>query len=233
MRALEKNSPEILPRLAAVLQRLEKKRRRKLNMAAMDFGDVWWGDIGQHHKIHEFYMALNEPGVDGEVARALAGISSRRDSNGNILAGDTMIGSGVEVRDSVLIDAVITGHGHVERSVLVGTRAVNLRAREAFDVLGAVRDLTLAPRSGSYKVVSAAKIALRRGERATTLFLPGGEERLLRVHEDTDLRDRKANYEKPILANDLSFRDAHTAMGTVSPEDLAARRERRTRDVLG
>ena len=96
-----------------------------------------------------------------------------------------------------------------------------------------MRDLSLAPRAGSYKIISAGKVKLGRGERATTLFLPDGEEHLLRVHEDTDLRDRKSSYDIPILENPISFREAHRAMGQISPKDLAARRDRRAREVLG
>jgi len=224
--------PGVLERLRRVLEGFEGRHGRKLKMAAMDFGDLYWGDIGQHRKIHDFYMALNGGGTDGAVARAIAGIPDQRDGNGNILAGGTVVGLRVTVRDSVLINAVLSGQGVVERCVLIGTRAGDIRACDAFDVLGAVGDLVLEPRAGSYRVVSADPVRLGPGQRATTLFLPGGP-RLLQVHEDTDLRDRKASYDVPIHGNAISFREAHEAMGRLGPEELSARRLMAEKEVLG
>ncbi len=231
IRKLENNLPGLLGRLRGVLERFEEMHRRRVKMVALDFGEQYWGDIGQHTKIFEFFMALNDSGSTGEVARAIAGISGPRDENGNILAGETEVHTGVTVKNSVLINATLTGKGAVEKSVLIGTRAGNIQAREAFDVLSIADRLILEPRGGTYKVVSRDLVRAGPGERLTTLFLPG-KELLFRVLEQTDLRDRKANYDRPILGNPLSFRDAHEAMGRVAPEELAARREGREREVL-
>jgi hypothetical protein len=176
-------------------------------------------------------MALNDLGAEGDIARALAGIGGKRDAQGNILAGECSIGPGVVVRDSVLLDARIA-EGEVRGSVLVGTRARAVKAREAFDVLSTVAELILEPRSGTYKVVSTEGLHARAGERLTTLFLPG-RRLLFRVLEGTDLRDRASSYDRPILGNPLSFREAHQAMSVLGPEELALRREAAEREVLG
>ena len=49
-------------------------------MVALDFQDQYWGDIGQHLQIYDFYMALNEPGPKAEILRTLADILDQRDN---------------------------------------------------------------------------------------------------------------------------------------------------------
>jgi hypothetical protein len=202
----------------------EERTGRKPRLLALDFGSVFWGDIGQHKQIYEFYMALNDRGPAGEIARSLAGIHGPRDSRGNWIVGDTQLGPDVEVDNSVLINCRIE-RGHVSNSVLIGTEATRLEAREAFDVLSVVDELTLAPRAGSYKVVSAGAVSAEAGERITTVFLPDQPE-LFRVEETTDLRDRKQTYERPILGNSRAFAEAHALMSELSPEEVATRRLR-------
>jgi len=229
MRKLEVDLPGVLARLRGALDRFAARHGRPVRMLAMDFGHQYWGDIGQHRQMHDLYMALRDRGPAGEIARELAGLSGEFDADGNLLAGDTRLGPGVRVRDSVLVDARIDA-GEVTGSVLVGTRCGTLLAREAFDLYSTAVALSLAPRAGSYKVVSDVAVAAEPGERVTTVFLPGGEE-LLRVHEDTDLRDRQATYEAPILGNPVSFAEAHALVTAADPADLAARRARRRAEV--
>lgn len=221
---LQTKMPRILERLRGVLERFEGRWGRKVRMVAMDFGDQYWGDIGQHRQMYALYSALRARGPQGEIARALAGLPETRDERGNILAGDTVLGPDVRVRDSVLIDVHLRA-GDVDQSVLVGTRCHQLHAARAFDVLSTARDLRLAPRSGSYKVVESEAVELAEGQRATTVFLPEGSA-LMRVHEDTDLRDRATNYDRPILGNPLSFRDTHRRVLEADPAELEARRAR-------
>lgn len=219
VRALTSRQPDLVPRLRRVIRSLEFRQKRKFKMVAMDFGDQYWGDIGQHAKIYEFYMALNEQGPPGEIARAIAGLPSRRDAQGNFIINST-VAPGVRVTHSVLINATIMGRGSVERSVLIGTRAGNIEACEGFDVLSTVTDLRLDPRGGAYKVVASQPVHARPRERLTTLFLPPLGPRIFRVLEDTDLKNKAANYAVPILGNPLSFREAHAEMGAMATRIL-------------
>ncbi len=229
MRKLEQDLPGVLPRLVSALDRFAARHGRPVKMVAMDFGDQYWGDIGQHRQMHDLYLALRGHGPAGRIARALAGLEGEFDRHGNLLCGDTVLGPGVTVRDSVLVDARIDA-GEIAGSVLLGTRCGTLVAREAFDLESTAVALDLAPRSGSYKVVGEAAVTAGPGERVTTVFLPDGEE-LLRVHEDTDLRDRAANYDQPILGNRIAFGAAHAAVTAADPADLERRRERRRQEV--
>ncbi len=223
VRALAGRLPDLLLRLRRAIRSLENCHGRELKMVAMDFGGQYWGDIGQHPKIHDFYMALNEDGPVGEVARAMAGLPAQRDAQGNFVL-NSQVAPGVKVSRSVLIHATLTGQGAVEGSVLIGTRAGNIQAREGFDVLSTVADLRLEPGGGTYKVVAGRPVHAHPRERLTTLFLPSLGLQIFRVLEDTDLTNKAANYAVPILGNPLSFHHAHLEMGRQETEVLELRR---------
>jgi len=229
MAELARNLPDVLPRLRRVLDRFQARHGRELKMVALDFESQYWGDVGQHGPIFDFFAALSDRGPRGEVARAIAELPDRRDADGNILAGETRIGR-ARVRNSVLIDCEI-GDGEIVDSVLVGTRAASVVARGAFDVLSVASQLTLRDRAGSYKVVSSRPMVVEARERVTTLFLPEGAA-LMRVHEQTDLRDRASSYDVPILGNPLAFREAHRLMTEADPAELEQRREQLVAEVL-
>ena len=214
VRALAQRSPDLLPRLRRAIRTLENRHGRKLKMVAMDFCDQYWGDIGQHAKLHDFYMALNEEGPLGEVARAIAGLPLHRDVQGNFVV-NSLVAPGIRVSNSVLINVTLSGRGVIERSVLIGTRAGNIRVCEGFDVLSTVTHLHIEPRGGTYKVVTDLPVFAGPGERLTTLFLPTLGPRVFRVIEGTDLKDRAVNYAVPILGNSLSFQQAHAEMGAL------------------
>jgi len=229
LRELERHLPNVLARLRGAVERFEALHRRKLKLLALDFGDQYWGDIGQHRAIFDFYTALNATGPSGEVARALAGLPETRDANGNIIAGASHLGR-ASVKNSVLIDAELE-EGHVESSVLIGTRARKLHAEHAFDVQSVVTDLSLAERAGSYKVVASEPLSAGPAERLAMLHTSAGP-RLFRVQEDTDLKARDKNYDVPILGNPSSFRAAHELMSNEDPAAVEQRYAEHAASVL-
>jgi len=78
---LSEKMPDVLERIQKAIGTLD----RPLKKVALDFQDQYWGDIGQHLQIYDFYMALNEPGPKAEILRTLADILDQRDENGNII----------------------------------------------------------------------------------------------------------------------------------------------------
>ncbi len=223
---LDRTFPDLLARLRRVVTRFVETHGRKPKVVAMDFGDQYWGDVGQHKDIRRFYMALNQSDADGQIARALAGLTDARDALGNSISPDSKLAASVVVERSVLIGCELSGSGTVRDSVLIGTRAHHIRADAAFDVLSTVLELDLAKGAGTYKVVSSEPFSVAEGERVTTLFLPDGRDVSLRVHEELDLRDRQNNYESPVLGNPLPFSEAHELMMSMPVEELEARRTR-------
>jgi phosphomannomutase len=228
LRDLEKDMPDILKRLRGVLERFAARHGRPPRIVAMDFADQYWGDVGQHRQIFEFYLALNDRGASGTIARALAGLRQTRDANNNILV-NSAIGE-ARVVNSVVIDCQIQS-GEIANSILIGTRGGTLQVKEGFDIGSTVREMSLGRRAGAYKVVSRELVSAREGERITTLFLPDGRDVLMRVHEDTDLRNKRSNYDVPILGNAISFREAHTLMSSIDPVELENRRNRAAQAV--
>jgi hypothetical protein len=213
---LSKNMPDVLERMQKAITTLN----RPLKMMALDFQDQYWGDIGQHPQIYDFYMGLNEPGPKGEILRALADIPNQRDTNGNIIVGDSYISQSITVKNSVLINVTLTGQGRIEHSVLIGTRVGNIDMENGFDVLSTGPGLNVSSRGGTYKVVSDVPVSVAAGERVTTLFMPTHGTCLMRVHEHTNLRDTAATYDVPVFGNPVSFKAAHEDMGKITVEEL-------------
>jgi hypothetical protein len=213
---LSETIPDVLERIQKAIGTLE----RPVQMVALDFQEQYWGDIGQHPQIYDFYMGLNEPGPKGDILRALANIPEQRDEHGNIIVGDSYISQNITVNDSVLINVTLTGQGRIEHSVLIGTRAGNIDMENGFDVLSTATSLQVSSRGGTYKVVSDVPVSVAAGERVTTLFMPTHGTHLMRVHEHTNLRDTTATYDVPTCGNPVSFKDAHEDMGRITVEEL-------------
>ncbi|MBN1608951.1 MAG: mannose-6-phosphate isomerase, class I [Polyangiaceae bacterium] len=224
-------APTVVERVRQALRRFETRHGRKVRLATVDVGDVYRIPMGQHRDIYDVYMSLNERSARGQVARALAGLGERRDRDRNLIVGDTRVSLGISVNNSVLIDCCLYGEGEVVDSVLIGTRARDIQAHAAFDVLSTAVELRLAPRSGSYRVVDEGSVVAGPGERVTTLFLRSGPV-LVRVHEDTDLAEGAATYEAPILGNPVSLSAAHQAVVEMDSEELEARRRQGAESVL-
>ncbi|MDD4982266.1 MAG: hypothetical protein PHS12_05905, partial [Candidatus Omnitrophica bacterium] len=224
VKKMSEKMPDILERLRKVAVGFKKANGRAIKMVAMDFVDQYWGDVGQHKKIYEFYMALNANTPDGEISRSIAGIPDSRDKNGNIIVGDSFVSPEVEVRNSVLINTVITGKGKVWDSVLINTRVRDIEVEKGYDFGSVTSRLTIKEYGGTYKCIYAEPVYAGEKERVTALFLPGREVQLYRVMEDTELKD-KDNYDKPILGNPTSFRQAHEDMGKMTIQELEMVRE--------
>ena len=201
VKKLSEKMLDVLERIHQAIQTLG----RPVKMRILDFQDQYWGDIGQHPQIYDFYMGLNEAGPKGAILRALADIPDQRDENGNLIVGDSYISQNIAAKNSVLINVTLTGQGRIENSVLIGTRAGNIDMENGFDVLSTATSLQVSSRGGAYKVVSDIPVSVADGERVTTLFMPTHGTHLMRVHETTNLRDMTATYDVPIFGNPVSI----------------------------
>ncbi|MEM1022960.1 MAG: mannose-6-phosphate isomerase, class I [Myxococcota bacterium] len=225
---LERDMPGIFERLVECVRRFEKRHGRAPKLVALDFGAQYWGDVGQHAQMRQVFMALREPTATGAIARALAGLPEHFDDRGNLISEGARIGA-VDARDSVLLEVTIDA-GRIEGGVLVGTRCRRVEVRGGFDVGSVAGSLRIEARGGAYRAVGPA-IEVAEGERLTTLFLPEGPVDM-RVHEDTDLRDRPRNYEAPICGNPMSFAEARRRVLEEDPADWEARRTAAQAEVL-
>jgi len=225
---LDANMPGLFRRLVDCVERFREVHGRPPRLVAMDFGEQYWGDVGQHPQMREVFMALRERSPVGTIARALAGLPDAFDAQGNLISEDSELGA-IQARDSVLLGVQLT-EGRVEGSVLVGSRCRHIECEDGFDVRSVGDELRIEAGGGAYRVVSESPVHVPPEERATTLFLPEGLT-LMRVQEGTDLRDRQRNYEQPIAGNPMSFAEARSRVLKEDPETWAARRARAEAEV--
>lgn len=108
MQEMSVKMPDILERILNVLDRFNQVYNRPIKIAAVDFLDLYWADIGQHAKMFDFFTLINQEGPEAEISRALAGIESKRDANGNIIIGNSQISPNIKVKNSILIDVLLT-----------------------------------------------------------------------------------------------------------------------------
>jgi hypothetical protein len=65
--SMENGLPRVFERLTAVLERFEAKHGRRPKFVVLDFVDQYWGDVGQHRQIYDFYMALAARSAEGST----------------------------------------------------------------------------------------------------------------------------------------------------------------------
>ena len=200
-----------------------ERRGRELNLKVFDLGEnVYWADIGQHKAMRTKFMALNDDGPEGVIAKQIEGIGAvKRDANGNILINST-IAPGVNVRNAVIINSELIGEGDVVGGVVKDSTLHNPAIDHAFCVSSTRANVTLKPQSGIYKSIGAEPLTLEEGMRHGTLLTSEGPVGM-KVHEDTNLRDKDSTYNVPILDNTMSFAAAYDEMLGVSVDELERR----------
>jgi len=168
--------PDFWVKVNRISRIFSEKYERSLNLKILNLGDkVYWADIGQHQAMRVKYMALNDRGPQGLIARTIEGIDSARDENGNIIAGDSYVSPDVTVRNSVIINATIVGSGTIEGSVIKDSKLNDVDIKDAFAVKS-VRsgNTTLAPQSGIYGSIGTEDIGLKERMRHGTLLTVDG-----------------------------------------------------------
>lgn len=225
---LDANMPEVFERLVACVERFRARHGRPPRLVAMDFGAQYWADVGQHAQMRDVFMALRERSPVGAIARALAGLPDAFDERGNLISEDSRLGA-VDARDSVFLGVELE-EGQVRDGVLVGSRCRRVDVQGGFDVRSVTDALRIDPQGGAYRVVSRASVHVPPRERATTLFLPEGPT-LMRVSEDTELRDRPNAYDVPIAGNPMSFAEARARVLEEDPEAWVQRRAQAEAEV--
>lgn len=219
---------EMVPDFFSKVQRVKslfvERHGRPMNIKILDLGsDVYWADIGQHRAMREKFMALNENGPRGVIARAIAGIEEGRDENGNIVF-NSEIGPFVGVKDSVVINTRLTGKGNVTASVIMDSELADVDMNRAFAVRSVRRGMTrMAEASGIYESLGADDLTLRKGMRHVSVLAAAGKTDMM-VAEDSDLRDKQNSYNTPVFGNAISFEKAYDSMSGVSMEELEKRR---------
>ena len=244
--ALEIMVPDFFDKVQRVKKTFGDKQGRGLNLKILDLGaEVFWADIGQHSAMRDKFMAVNDKGPKGIIARKLENITGIRDENGNILVNST-IAPGVKVTNSVIVNSNITGKGVIDGAVIKDSILNDTEISGAF-VVRSVRPIgrtVLGRRNGLYESMGYEDLVIaeapdrinpetgkpeQNGVRQGTLLTSEGPVDLM-VTELTNLRKKENTYNVPLvekdvsIANTISFDDAYNEMFGISVEEIETRR---------
>ncbi|MBF0252572.1 MAG: hypothetical protein HQL29_02035 [Candidatus Omnitrophica bacterium] len=185
--------------------------------------DIFWMDMGNHTNMRKKYMLLNENTPEGDIARSIEGIGSQRDDRGNIII-NSFIFDGTYLEGSIVIDSKVTGSGKIKNSVIKNSSFKDVDFNGAFAIDSHRSGHTeLAEGAGLYFSFggNSDDLVLEEGMRQGTLLTENGPVDMM-VSEKIDLKD-KNNYEKKILNNTISFKEASFLMENVDDEIMKMR----------
>ncbi|MFH1846683.1 MAG: hypothetical protein ABH869_03920 [Candidatus Omnitrophota bacterium] len=224
LQRLLKAIPDFFDKVQMLKNVFTKQYGRKFNLKVVDLGrNLYWADIGLHSAMRKKYMSFNYKDLDGTIARKMARIPEGRDKNGNIIIG-SCISESICVTDSVIINAVITGNGNIEKSVILDSEFEDVEMKEAFAVKSVRYGKTILNKnSGIYNSLGMEDLDLEESMRHTSILARDKKIDMM-VSENTDLRDTENTYNIPICGNPISFNEAYEMMFGVSMDELKKRR---------
>jgi phosphomannomutase len=233
LQKLEAMVPDFFAKVQRIKQEFLEKYNRPLNLKTLDLGaDVFWADIGQHSAMREKYLAINDRGPKGIIARKLEGITGQRDENGNILVNST-VAPGANIRNSVIINSQIGPQARIDGAVVKDSTLNNIVMEKGTFAVSSYRTgkTVLRRESGIFESYGSSLDELtlvEHGRHGTLLTRQGPVD--LKVHEKTNLRDKAITYDVPLvdemhgINNPVSFDEAYNEMFGVSMEELERRR---------
>jgi hypothetical protein len=222
IRDLEVRVPGFFGKIQRLRQRVEAETGRPFAAAAIDFGEPLWVDFGLHTSMRQVLESVLADTAQGAISRQFFGIAGERDSRGNIVVR-SVVPPAADIRDSIILDAVIRDPRTVMRNgLVVGGTYGRVTMPEGGSALScAVEDLRFAgPGSIAFRALGQAVDLPARGRR-TTLLLP--EETIDLVTNEAVVDYGGAEYDHPILGNPISFAEAERRMAVVDPHRLEER----------
>lgn len=237
---MEKMVPDFFSKVQTVKSIFSAEYGRPLNLKTLDLGaDVFWADIGQHSAMREKYLALNDRGPKGIIARKLEGITGERDDRGNIIVNST-IAPGANVRNSVIINSDIGASADIDGAVVKDSVLNNITMQEGSFAVSSHRTgrTVLRRESGIFESYGSSldQLTLVEHVRQGTLLTRQGPVDL-KVHEKTNLRDKDETYNIPLvdemhgINNPISFDEAYNEMFGVSMQELESRRTKAIENI--
>jgi hypothetical protein len=207
---VEDRTPDFFARVSDAKARFAAIHGRPVRVGVVDLGSTLWVDFGNHAALCEHWNALRAPDGHGTVLRALYGLPGMRDARGNLVAGGR-IEERADVRDSVIVDAVIPGGSVMRGGIVIG----GSYGRIAMPDGGAAIESRLehlecgGPGAVSFRSIGG-RLELGNGDKHTTLALP---DRRIDLRGSESIRDYSgASYTDPVLGNPISFEAAGRIM---------------------
>ena len=185
--------------------------------------NVYWADIGRHISMREKFMSLQKNNEKGFIARRIAGVDTKKDKNGNIII-DSKINKNCVITNSIIIGATIKAEGEIVNSVIIDSTFDALKSVNAFAIRSyRLGKTVLSADSGLYESLGREGLTLEEKMRHVSI-LTSSEKVDMMVSEETNLRDKKNNYNAGIFGNKYSFGEIYKEMMSVGASELERRR---------
>lgn len=222
---LEAKHPAFFSKITLVKKRLEDQNGRRFIVKALDFGDVFWTDFGQHLALRQNLDVLLQDDDRGRLTRELFNLPHERDAKGNTIV-NSMIHPEAHVRDSLIVDSEIKSvDSHINRGIIVGSTHYNVQMPQGgTSLFCTTRDLVFrGPNAIAFNSI-ATNISLSEGGRHATVVTRDGIYQLYSSEAITNYKG--ANYSDPILNNSLSFGEANKRIAGIDQATLDELRQK-------
>jgi len=225
IRDAEKRYPGFYAAVSSLRSAVKRKTGRPFKIGFLDFGDVFWVDLGLQITLRQTLAALTADSEIGFATREFFGVPHARDAANNIIVRSP-ISERSRIRNSVILDSSITGPDvQIEGGVVVGGMHRNLLMPEGgAAVFCAVSDMRFTGENTIAFRSVAPELSLAKGERHTSIFLSESPETFISNESVVDYSGD--TYSKPIFGNRLSFEEAGSLAEQVDAIELEDRWKR-------
>ena len=211
LRDLGKRIPDFYVKMQQVRHLFQSRYGRYPLIKVLDFGQPYWMDWGLHLSLRRSLEALTTDSELGVSSRELFQLPHKRDRKGNILVR-SMIPDGADIRNSLLVDTIITDRESIIHSaVVVAGRHRKIRIPESGCALFCRADEMdfNGPHAIAFKY-TGKKAILSAGDRLTQLYL--SDVTLDMRTNETLLNYEGDNYSSPVMGNPIPFEEATRRM---------------------
>ena len=211
IRELEKRIPDFYPKIQQMRNLFRDRYGRYPIVKVLDFGKPYWMDWGLHLSLRRSLEAMTTDSDQGVSTRDLFNLPHDCDRNGNIILRSS-IPEGADIRETVLVDTVITDpRSVIHGGVVVAGRHKKLDMPDGGSVLFcAANEMKFkGPHAIAFKTVGE-EYQLAEGDRLAGLFLSDGT---LEMRSNESLINYEGeNYSQPVMGNPISFEEATRRM---------------------
>ena len=211
MHDLERRIPDFFYKIMQVRDLFQKRHGRLPVINVLDFGQPYWMDWGLHLSLRRSLEALTTDTDLGITSRELFSLPQERDKKGNFLV-NCSIPDGADIRDSMLIDTVITDPDSVvHKGVVVAGRHRKLEMPYGGSALFCAADDMIfnGPHAIAFKT-TGKRFQLDEGDRLATLYF---SDRMVEMQTNESLLSYEGeHYSMPVMGNPISFEEAGRRM---------------------
>ncbi|MBN1654769.1 MAG: hypothetical protein JXA30_13440 [Deltaproteobacteria bacterium] len=213
------NHPDFFAKITRVKQGVEQKNKRPFTVKALDFGEVFWTDFGQHLALRQNLDLLLEQSDPGKLIRELFALPQERDARGNTVVNST-VHPQARVYNSLIVDSTIeTEQSEIDRGIVVASRHHTASMPHGgISLFCTARDLAFhGPNAVAFNSIIPA-LSLPEGGRHSTIVTPDGVYQLYCSEAITNYKGE--NYSGKILDNEISFAEANRRIEGVDQATL-------------